>query len=260
MTDLVRTATRTLPSGARCFEIRLAAPRANALEPRLMAEIVAAFDALDASGATACLIAGGRNFSTGGDVARFHAAARHGEAEVYADRVVPKLQDFVRRMLQSPVIFAIAVRGAVTGGAAGFLFAADLGVAAPDAFVQPYYTTVGFAPDGGWTALLPERIGAGPAARWLLDDRRLGAASLLEAGLIDGIADDPEAAALDRLGRLEMDAAADAKALIWDQERVALVARRLENETAAFRARIGRTETLARMERFLGVEASQVDV
>jgi len=34
----------------------------------------------------------------------------------------------------------------MTGGGAGFLFAADLAVLAPDAFVQPYYTRMGFAP------------------------------------------------------------------------------------------------------------------
>ena len=116
------------------FRLTLCGPRANALEPGILREFHAGLDALDASGAE-------------------RAVFRAANPEAHADAVVPLLQDALRRMVEMPVIFCIAARGAITGGGAGLLFAGDLAVLAPDAFVQPYYAQVGFAPDGGWTAL-----------------------------------------------------------------------------------------------------------
>ncbi|AVO36478.1 enoyl-CoA hydratase/isomerase family protein [Pukyongiella litopenaei] len=254
MTGPVTTAIRPLASGAPCFHIALDAPRSNALEPGLLAGLHAALDALEASGARVALLTGGRNFSTGGDVARFHDAARTGTAAAYADEVVPRLQDCVSRMVAMPVLFATAARGAITGGSAGLLFASDLTVLAPDAFVQPYYATVGFAPDGGWTALLPERIGAAAAQQWLMLDGRHGADDLHRMGLATAIDTAPETRALDLLNTLNLDAAITTKGLIWDAARRAALRDRLAAETTAFRARIALETTQAGMARFLGRE------
>ena len=102
------------------FRLTLCGPRANALEPGILREFHAGLDALDASGAERAVIAGGRNFCSGGDVAAFFRAAN---PEAHADAVVPLLQDALRRMVEMPVIFAVAARGAITGGGAGLLFA-----------------------------------------------------------------------------------------------------------------------------------------
>lgn len=251
MTALVRTETKATPSGEQCFVIQLAAPRSNALEPGLLAEFSRALDALEESNGRLALVQGGPNFSTGGDVKRFLEAAERGAAQAYADTVVPVLQACVLRMIRMPVLFATAARGAVTGGAAGFLFAADLAVLSPDCFVQPYYTTMGFAPDGGWTAVLPERIGAGAAQRWLMSDKRKDALALESAGLANDISDAPEDRALELFGAMSVEAALAAKALIWDKPRCAAVAARLDAETRAFRALIGQPATRARMAAFL---------
>lgn len=251
MTGPVATAWQETAAGEACLRITLAAPRANALEPALLEGLLSAFDVLEASGARLALIAGGRNFSSGGDVARFSEAAARGEARAYAGTLVPLLQDAVARMIALPVLFAVAARGAVTGGAAGLLFAADLAVLAPDAFVQPWYSEVGFAPDGGWTAVLPERIGAGRAQAWLLSNRRLSAAEAVAAGLAEAVDPEPEARALALLDRGDAGAAIAAKALVWDGPRRAEVTRRLAAETAAFLDRIDRPEVRAGMARFL---------
>jgi 2-(1,2-epoxy-1,2-dihydrophenyl)acetyl-CoA isomerase len=239
------------PAEAPCFRIRLDAPRANALEPVLLADLHVALDAAEASGTGRVLLCGGRNFSSGGDVARFHAAAAEGRAEAYADSVVGQLQDALYRLLAMPAIVAVAARGAVTGGAAGFLFAADIAVLSPEAFVQPCYDMVGFAPDGGWTALLPDRIGAGAAAELLLRNRRLSAAEARAMGLAAEVDVAPEDRAAATLSALDPGAALAAKALIWDAERRALARRRLAAEAAAFRARIGRPEVREKMAHFL---------
>lgn len=257
MTKLVTHQIQTLANGAPVFCIALAAPRSNALEPAMLTDFHAALDALDRSGARHALITGGRNFSTGGDVARFHDAAARGEGLTYARKTVPLLQDALRRMIAMPVIFAAAARGATTGGSAGFLFASDLVTLAPDAFVQPYYTTVGFAPDGGWTALLPDRIGAGAAEAWLMQDARRDAAALVASGLATAVDPAPEDRALALLSSRDIDAALATKALIWDAERQAAIAARLAAETDSFCDLIGRDETIAKMARFLGKMATE---
>lgn len=248
------------PGADGVFRLTLCGPRANALEPGILADLHHALDALEGSGADRAILAGGRNFCSGGDVAAFHRAAQEGRAEAQADAVVPLLQRAVLRMVEMPVIFAVAARGAITGGAAGLLFASDLAVLAPDAFVQPYYARVGFAPDGGWTALLPERIGAGAAGDWLLSDRRLGAEDLVRIGLAREVHEHPETRAAQVLADLNPAPGLAVKRLIRDRARREALAARLEAETQAFRALIGQPETRAGMARFLGKATEGADV
>jgi 2-(1,2-epoxy-1,2-dihydrophenyl)acetyl-CoA isomerase len=250
----------TLPDGSRVAQLTLAAPRANALVPALLDAVAAALDRAEGADCAAILVAGGRNFSIGGDVRAFREALRAGEGRAYAAQLVPQLQDLVERLVTMPRLVAIAARGAVTGGAAGFLFAADLAVVSPDCFVQPYYAQVGFAPDGGWTALLPERIGAGPAQEWLLHDRRVGGAGLVALRLAATCDAAPEAAALRLLGQGSLGARLAAKALIWDAARRALLRSRLDAEVQAFLDRIERPETRAGMDAFLARNKGPADV
>lgn len=241
-----------LPSGEVCFQITLQAPRANALEPEVLGDLHAALDALQQSGAQKALLrTAGRNFSSGGDVAGFYRAAQEGRAYVYADQVVPVLQDLVMRMIDMPVLFAAAMRGATTGGSGGLIFASDLVVAAQDAFLQPYYGVMGFAPDGGWTALLPDLIGAGPAQGWLHANLRHDADQLLALGLVQAVDDAAEERALALLEGTDAGTALATKAMIWTDERRARVRAGLDAETAAFRRLITRQDTLTRMAAFL---------
>mgnify|MGYP001544633872 CR=1 FL=1 len=197
------------------------------------------------------LICGGAAFSSGGDVLRFRDAVNAGNGPNYARDVVGSLQALVLRLIRMPHLVGVAVRGAATGGAAGLLFAADLAIVAPDAFVQPYYTQVGFAPDGGWTALLPERIGAGRALDWLLSNRRIGAAELVSLGLVRGVSPEPERAVLAALTEPTNSSALAAKRLIWDRARQDLVAARLSAETECFVAQLDTPEATDGMARFL---------
>ncbi len=251
MRDLVTCSEFDLAGGEFCFRIDMHAPRANALEPEFLAQLHQALDKLERSGAQKALISGGRNFSTGGDVARFHEAAQQGQAEVYAEQVVPVLQDLVLHMVSLPVVIGTALRGAATGGAAGILFASDLAVAAPEAFVQPYYSVMGFAPDGGWAALLPELIGCGPARGWLMANTRHMATDLQRLGLVQCIDDNPETQALQMLDTIDAGSAIATKSMIWHEARLTRLRAGLEAETEAFRNLIARPETLSRMAQFL---------
>ena len=249
-----------LPGGVACARLTLAGGRANALEPGLLGDLNSALDRAEAQHARIILLCGGRNFSSGGDVRGFHAATAGGTGQAYARTVVPLLQTIVARLIAMPRLVVVAARGAITGGSAGLLFAADLAVLAPDAFVQPYYPQVGFAPDGGWTAVLPERIGAGRAAEWLQSDRRLAAQDLHDLGLATMVSGTPEERALELAARGEIGTRLATKALIWDRARRAQVEARLEAETAAFLERIGQPDTARGMARFLERVGASADV
>jgi 2-(1,2-epoxy-1,2-dihydrophenyl)acetyl-CoA isomerase len=251
MSELVAWHTEDLPNAEPCFQIEMKAPRANALEPGLLRDLHRAFDALEQSGAQKALISGGRNFSTGGDLGRFAEAAQLGQIESYTEQVVPVLQALVLRMIEMPVVLATAIRGAATGGSAGLVFASDLVVAAPDAFVQPYYGVVGFAPDGGWTALLPELIGGANARGWVMANHRHGAEQLTSLGLVQAVDQNPEMRAMALLTDIDIGTAISTKSLFWRDAGRAHVKTRLDAETEAFRALIGRPETLTKMQDFL---------
>lgn len=251
MSGLVSWDEADLPNGEPCFRITMKAPRANALEPGLLRDLHRAFDALEQSDARKALVRGGRHFSTGGDVGRFFEAAQNGRAESYAEDVVPVLQDLIMRMIEMPVVIASAVRGAATGGSAGLVFASAIVAADPGAFVQPYYGVMGFAPDGGWTALLPELIGAGPAQSWLMANHRHDAAQLQRLGLVQVVDADPEARAAALMADIDTGSALAAKSMVWNGDRLARVRAGLDAEAAAFRRLIGRQETLSRMKQFL---------
>ncbi|MEK9967777.1 MAG: enoyl-CoA hydratase/isomerase family protein [Ferrovibrio sp.] len=139
------------------------------------------------------LQAGGRSFSTGGDVAGFHAVPR-GQRRAYAEGLVGSLNRAILALLNLPVPVIGRIHGPLTGGSLGFLLACDLAAITPQAFIQPYYTEVGFSPDGGWTAMLPARIGTARAREIQLLNRRISAQ---EAAMLDLVTACIEADALD---------------------------------------------------------------
>ncbi|MCP5086783.1 MAG: enoyl-CoA hydratase/isomerase family protein [Rhodobacteraceae bacterium] len=256
----VSTQTVPLESGRVVAEIRLThAERSNSLAPELLKELAAALsDPVAAEAPFVLLTAEGRNFSTGGNVARFLDAVRGGFASAYAEDVVGMLHDVILQMLRARSIIVTAAQGAVTGGSFGLIAASDAVILSGDAFLQPYYREVGFAPDGGWTAILPDLIGAKPALGAQLFNTRIKAESALAYGLADRVCATNDLRGQALAAVEEMDAAAGcdalihAKALVWDDARLAQIETRLAAEKAAFCERIVLPKTLAGMETFLG--------
>lgn len=255
----VKVVEADLGGGHRHVGITLAAPdRSNSLEPEILSQLADALVlARDRKAEFVTLRAEGRNFSTGGDVSAFLAAAQADNAERYSDRVVGLLQQIIRTMLTLPAIVLTGAQGAITGGSAGLLFASDLVVLADNAFVQPYFSQVGYSPDGGWSALLPERIGAGRALQMQLTNDRMDAEAARRLGLACQVAPaDALDGALDALlAGLEKDhqpsAMIAAKKLIWNETRLARVESGLGAELASFKRHIATPETRTGMQRFL---------
>lgn len=230
--------------------------RANALIPSLLDEVNVAIRHAAANRVSALVLRGnGRFFSSGGDVAAFYEASR-GDIRAYAGHVVGSLQKAIIALLEFPAPVITRVQGGVTGGSAGFVLAADLVAFDQDAFMQPYYSEVGFAPDGGWTALFADRVGAARANSIQMLNHRIAAADALQLGLADQLSPEPELNGVIDLWLAEIasksaETLRATRRLIWDEARIAAVAHRLEAERQAFIDLVASPQTHLRMERFI---------
>lgn len=230
--------------------------RHNSLVPDLLESLIGNIEAASRADLGALVLrANGRSFSTGGDVAGFFAVPRRERAE-YGARIVGALNRAILALLDLPFPVIGRVHGPVTGGSLGLVLACDLVAVTPEAFFQFYYVDVGFSPDGGWTALLPERIGLPRARMVQLLNRRIGAAEAVEWGIATALV---PAADLDRAiegwletlaGKVPSALAATKRRLLPPEKRAAWAAG-LEAERESFVAQIGSAAAHEGMAHFL---------
>lgn len=233
--------------------------RHNSLIPELLDDLLAHLDALREDGTVRAVVlaAAGRSFSTGGDVRAFHEQADR-DLHGYAAGLVGRLNRAILALMDLPQPVIARVQGPVTGGALGLVLAADLVAAAPAAFFAPYYAAIGFAPDGGWSAILPERIGVQRAREIQLLNRHVAATEAAALGLVTEVveADRLDARIADWLAVLDGHVATGlraAKRRLLPDERRAAHAAGLEAERRAFLTQVTRPETRRGMARFLGL-------
>ncbi|MBI4788545.1 MAG: enoyl-CoA hydratase/isomerase family protein [Chloroflexi bacterium] len=226
--------------------------RHNSLIPELLRDLL---DALrDAAHARALVLqANGRSFSTGGDVRGFYE--HRAELESYSNEVVGLLNETILAMIASPMPIIAAVHGIVTGGSLGLALACDIVLVAPETTFTPFYTTVGYSPDGGWTAMLPAVIGAKRAAEALLLDRSITAHQAIEWGLAnrivsaDKIRDEARAVA-NAIVQQKAGSVMRAKRLLWSNN----IAGKLEEERQQFVRQIVSAEAQEGMAAFLHIK------
>lgn len=154
--------------------------RHNSLVPELLNDLLIALTKV-ADARALVLQANGRSFSTGGDVRAFYD--HRDISELYAREIVGLLNLTIKGLLNFPAPTIAAVNGVVTGGSIGLVLAADIVLVTPQASFTPYYNVVGFSPDGGWTALLPEVIGYARTAEALLTNATITAEQAMTWGL-----------------------------------------------------------------------------
>lgn len=162
--------------------------RHNALVPGLLRDLLDGLDAISADETIdAVVLRGeGRSFSTGGDVRAFEESA---DPATYAEELVGLLNEAILAIVDLPVPVVAAVHGHVSGGSLGLVLAADLVVADVRTTIAPYYAEVGFSPDGGWTAMLPEVIGRHRAGRAQYLNDPIDAEAALACGLVTHVVD-----------------------------------------------------------------------
>ncbi|MGD9093782.1 MAG: enoyl-CoA hydratase/isomerase family protein [Anaerolineales bacterium] len=163
------------------------AERHNSLTPDFLREFMAVLGAIQGEESVRAVIlqAKGRSFSTGGDLRGFYEHLD--QIETYSNEVVGLLNDVILAMrdLRDPII--TAVHGLVFGGSLGFLLASDIVLVTPEVTITPYYSVVGFSPDGGWTAILPQIIGPKRASEILMRNQSITAEQAVCWGIANHI-------------------------------------------------------------------------
>jgi len=232
--------------------------RHNALVPELMAALNAALERATHVKPVALVLRGaGRSFSSGGDVRRFYETPRD-ERRAYSAELVGMLNQAILALLALPCPTVALVHGMVTGGALGLVLACDFTLGGPHASFAPWYTAVGFSPDGGWTALLPERIGRARALEIQLLNHRIEAEQAQRLGLLHTLVPENKldatlATLLADLRRAKPGSVSHTLALMRpDRESIAAA---LERERQHFLAQIQTDEADAGMANFLGISS-----
>jgi enoyl-CoA hydratase/carnithine racemase len=196
----------------------------NALDRALVEELLDAFDDPE----TPVVVLGSTSpgaFCAGADL-RMEDAERAEVSDL--------LYGLYARIADCPAVVVAALDGAAVGGGAQLAIASDLRVAAPGAFIQLAGPGHGLAV-GAWS--LPSLVGRGRALDLCLSMRRVPADEAFAIGLVDRVADDATAAALDLAGELAaLDPAAVArvKRVAWSTTgaRAALQDERKANRVA----------------------------
>lgn len=193
------------------------AAKANSLSR----EVIDALDALAADiegaaereiGALVLTGAGDRAFSAGADI---HELDGIGRAAAY--RQMRRGQEVFDRIEALPVAVVAALNGVALGGGLELAMAADLRIAAPSARLGQAEITLENLPGWGGTQRLPRLIGRGRATELILTGDLLDAATAAQWGLVNRVAEDPLAAAVElaqRIARRSPVAVAGAKRAI----------------------------------------------
>jgi 2-(1,2-epoxy-1,2-dihydrophenyl)acetyl-CoA isomerase len=135
----------------------------------------------------AVLICGnGPALTVGGDIDYFLAHSGERFGALFAQMTTPFHEAFrVLSRIDAPIV--TAAHGAVAGGGLGYVYAADLVIAAEGTKFVTAFAGLGISGDGGGTWHLPRLIGPRRAAEAYLRNRPINASEALEWGLINEI-------------------------------------------------------------------------
>lgn len=228
--------------------------RHNSLVPELLDDLRNALSRVDAAADVRVVVlrSTGQSFSTGGDVAGFYDHRE--DVTAYAERTVGGLNDVIVALLELSVPVVAAVDGQVTGGSIGLLLGSDIVLLSPEATVTPYYCVVGFSPDGGWTAILPDLIGPARVAELLTTNGTITPTQAVDWGIANRIVDDGNVAeaaieTADTIASHKSGSISRAKRLLHgDSERIRA---RLADEREEFVAQITTEEARVGMAAFV---------
>jgi enoyl-CoA hydratase len=164
------------------------------------AKVLALTDVIESLGreARALLLTGNDHFFSAG--ADLHEIAELDGAEAYDFARLG--QRLMRAVDEFPAPVIAAVSGYCMGGGLDLALACDARIAAPNAIFGHRGAALGIITGWGGTQRLPRLVGRARALQMFLAAEKLHAKQALACGLIDHIAEDPVAAALEQLTRI----------------------------------------------------------
>lgn len=135
----------------------------------------------------AVLICGnGPALTVGGDISYFLESNGAGYDTLFEKMIRPYHEGFdILSRVEAPIV--AAAHGAVAGGGLGFVYAADIVLAADDSRFVVAFAGIGLSGDGGGTYHLPRLIGPRRAAQAYLRNTPISAAEALQWGLVNEI-------------------------------------------------------------------------
>ncbi len=197
MSTHVRTTT-----AERIASIELHRPeKKNALTGEMYQAMTAALARAEADDDVHVILLHGQAdcFTAGNDLADFLAAGPGAVADSAAARFLAAI-----RTARKPIVAAVG--GVAVGIGTTMLLHCELVYATPGARFQLPFVTLGLAPEGGSSLLLPMRVGYQRAAELLLLGRPFGAEAAVAAGLVNQVV--PEARLLEHAREVALAVAA----------------------------------------------------
>jgi len=185
--SLVSTTFR-VQTEAAVATVVLDRPPANAVNPTMISELLAALPAIIADPVVRCLVITGnaRFFCAGADIAVMRDLGRHNQLAMRRWVEVQRLLELAR----VPVI--AAMRGHALGGGAELSLACDLRLLGSQATYGFPEMTLGLFPGAGGSQRLPRLIGAHRAKLLMIEGSRLRPDEALQAGLVDQVIPDEQ--------------------------------------------------------------------
>ncbi len=170
----------------------------NALNGARIAALGETVPRLETDPAVRCVVlrGAGEHFMAGGDLKEFlghldqPAEDRRRQFEAMIHRLHPTI--IALRRMPKPVVASL--RGAAAGFGLSLSLAADLAIAAEDAYFTLAYCLIGTSPDGGGSFHLPRIVGLRKAMEIALLGDRFDAAAAKDLGIVNWVV---PAAALD---------------------------------------------------------------
>ena len=163
----------------------------NALNADMIAALGEAVPRLETDPAVRCVVlrGAGEHFMAGGDLKEFRghlekpAEDRRRQFEAMIHRLHPAIISL--RRMPKPVM--VSLRGAAAGFGLSLSLAADLAIAAEDAYFTLAYCLIGTSPDGGGSFQLPRIVGLRKAMEIALLGDRFDAETAKDLGIVNWV-------------------------------------------------------------------------
>jgi 2-(1,2-epoxy-1,2-dihydrophenyl)acetyl-CoA isomerase len=160
----------------------------NAIDLRVAQETLAVARRVAADTSVRCVLIRGEgpSLSVGGDIGFFLDGGRDRFGDLFVEMTTPFHEAFaILSALEVPIV--TAAHGAVAGGGLGYVYAADLVIAAEGTRFVTAFAGLAVSGDGGGTWHLPRLIGARRAAAAYLRNTPITVDEALDWGLINEI-------------------------------------------------------------------------
>ena len=163
----------------------------NAVNLEMMAAFVAAVARIEGDPAARCVVirGAGDHFMAGGDVKQFHGLLSQTpeERSAHFRETIHGLHPAIVTLRRMPQPVIASLKGAAAGFGLSLALAADLAIAAEDAYFTLAYCRIGTSPDGGSTFHLPRIVGLRKAMEIALLGERFDAETARELGIVNWV-------------------------------------------------------------------------